>query len=465
MTSSLRVIAFCLVLCCLPALRANPPRAGDPVDLAPFATLRSWTAGSPANGTEVGRVPSALPIYITTDTGNSNQKVGRGMLADIGLEWTEPRDLAALEVEFESPLRAPNPDLVAVEYWQETWPASDAGGWTLVDDPYRGRWLKAEVSREQQGNRWIYRFLPLTKEENPQAEAAAFLKNYALDPAATNPNAPVSAGVTFRRTLKLRLLMTEPSRAGIKNLKAIGVARWAEGKATLQWAGQPGFEVTPYNGILLQRTNLAPDRAELTFLYAATDGLQNQHDRTLFTASHGERRFTFAPAEAIATGRIWVPGEQAEILHVGGKVAVPADGRLRDRVAAHAEQTMDGALAGIPRLARLRNRDRNLYLPLSPESAWQKFAVTYNGHVFLRKWSTRLAQDPADLADWAPEKLTYLILSGRAGDLREREDSTELERDGDSLPIVHIRWETEGIRYHETSFATYIDGGSTALVT
>jgi hypothetical protein len=128
---------------------AREPRVHDEVDVAAFGRLKEWD-GSP------------------------------------GVEWDEPRDVWRVEVDFRHPSKIASGNYAAVEYWVRSWPPVLSGGWTKIDTPSQGAWFRIKTHPEVDESTLIFRFAPLSEDENPNAK-----------------NQP---GYTpsFRRTLKIR---------------------------------------------------------------------------------------------------------------------------------------------------------------------------------------------------------------------------------------------------------------------
>ena len=109
---------------------------------------------------------------------------------NIGIRWKEVRDINSLEVGYEGKISESLVKGTEVQYWFQTWPGDAPKSHTiedLMDDPWQGKWLTADVDFQINGNKVIYTFKPITKVENKLAG-----------------NLPEP--VNYRRTLKIRLL-------------------------------------------------------------------------------------------------------------------------------------------------------------------------------------------------------------------------------------------------------------------
>ncbi len=126
---------------------------GVDVDLAPFATVRTWdparVEGTTANRLEPIPADELFPGDVVRPAADGTYEVpkaadGRGC---IGIEWLERRRLKRLELV--SPEGAPAVKPAEVQYWEMGREGGSPGG-----SRWQGRWqpLKGEVSVE--GNRW-----------------------------------------------------------------------------------------------------------------------------------------------------------------------------------------------------------------------------------------------------------------------------------------------------------------------
>ncbi|MEW5978506.1 MAG: hypothetical protein AB1898_22145 [Acidobacteriota bacterium] len=422
-------------------------RRGSPVDLVPFGTLKSWTVGPPGQGTVLDFEPgSGGLIRLATKAAPINNNSDDFQQADVGVEWQEARDIHEVRVVYLSAWDAPAPSQQRLQYWLETWPADPKGGWTLVDSPYQGHWADAKTDLTIHGNEWVYRFQELTEAENPNAG-----------------NAP---GVQFRRTLKIRLLLNGLAASRMKSFRCLGGSRWAEAEVVVTVRPQSS-KVEPaslqaYNGYILSHLQEPGAGTRFRFAYTETSPA-NRHDETLLTVVLPTSKVSFRALDLIQEKRLTLAGGDVTVFLSGqqdtGSGTVGET--VRRRLTRTPEQTLRGALAGIPRLSKMEEgsgRPR-LYVPMSPPAARQKFLVTFNGHFFVRKWSTRVPAEDTPKAKWPGETLTYLLATGSQHDLRQREDGAVAQVEEGYLPILHSSWTTDGIDYHETAWTGYLDGG------
>jgi hypothetical protein len=127
--------------------------------------------------------------------------------AGLTVEWTERRDVYSTAVSFRDEASVPKPEEMRVEYWFSKWPNEYTGGWKELDDRWNGTWLPVQADTKQQGSTVIFRFKPLTKEENPRAEYVDF---------------------PYRRTLKVRVVVDRSAAERITGFKVYGSSVWKE---------------------------------------------------------------------------------------------------------------------------------------------------------------------------------------------------------------------------------------------
>src|SRR5439155_17212128 len=147
--------------------------------------------------------------------------------------WDEERDVREIRVRYNS---VPPAD-VKVQYWFRNWPYPVPRMPTMedpVDDPWQGKWLTAETSRECRASECTYTFQPLAESENPLAK-----------------NLP---GTRYRRTLKIGLI-SDVAASAISDLQVFSETTQAplkvrvelgRGERDAAWTGS----VQVFNGLL-----------------------------------------------------------------------------------------------------------------------------------------------------------------------------------------------------------------------
>jgi hypothetical protein len=394
----------------------------------------------------------------------------------LGVEWREERDVQRIHLGFEEP---PPKDL-RIEYWFHTWPAPPPEMPTIedqVDDPWQGKWLTAETEGGCQELACDFTFRPLAATENPLAK-----------------NLP---GVRYRRTLKLRIA----SNAGLPNLPLFSVYSDAiEKPMSLRIALGPGDpkplrwtgSIKIANGrlvstkpmgfvegdVMQERDRWSFEGAEsgkglLLDMVAAGHTLPGTLDCTLVTvlaqAGSEDRSFTFN-VDDLSRGPIYIPAmhayitdakESSEFRQPTGKGP-----HIRSLIPEQPDQSYERASREIPPLDPWEDQyGHPIYMPLAPDSSWQKFAFQYGGNVFISRglpnvlWSsgTKAMGDEKRRLVWEGERITWKIGTGRVPYYREdRKAKVSLEEG--YLPVIAQDWESDGLKYKEEAFTTLLRG-------
>ncbi|PYV15042.1 MAG: hypothetical protein DMG21_16250 [Acidobacteria bacterium] len=406
-SAALAIAGFC---------HAEAPRSGEAVDLAAFGHPKSWD-GNP------------------------------------GVEWDEPRDISRVEVDFPPSGPAPVAGSLKIEYWVSSWPPEPSGGWTKTDTPWQGEWRTVEDDEETTGNTIVCRFKPLSEAENPNAR-----------------NVP---GYTpeYRKTLKLRLRFagdySDPSA-----LRIYGNSRWNLREINLQSGleGKPHRElsVMAYNGVVggSEPLKASPPGIRLKVLY--TEHEPDSNDRTILTIRGGSESFGVCVDDIIARKGVYVRplgiflGDAAVNEDFAGYLESgifrPGEDII-SRTLKQPEQSMDRALAEVPRLAfTVRSARHPLrYIPLGFPASREKYGLDFNGNVFISKTSSKAMKEDLARMLWYGDEIYFRLGTGSTPDFRERELAARQSLLDDELPLVVTEWETEGISYREQAYATLLD--------
>ncbi len=146
------------------------------LDLAPSGRLTTW-----ADSRQRTRAFKQWPSLSVLPAGSRC----------VGIVWDEERDVCKIRAKFDGP--SPTPETAMdVQYWRSTWPPEPPKMPTIedaADDPWQGIWKKARVHRVDRDGVTSFTFEPLTEQELHGAD--------------------ILPGVTYRRTLKVRLLLPE----------------------------------------------------------------------------------------------------------------------------------------------------------------------------------------------------------------------------------------------------------------
>lgn len=395
---------------------AEPPQPGQRVDLAAFGTSRVWD-GNP------------------------------------GIEWDEPRAVRQVEVECAEAPSTPTVQLLALEYWVSNWPPLASGGWTKTDTPWQGEWRRITTSSTVAGKALVFRIQPLTEAENPNAR-----------------NVP---GYTpsFRRTLKLRLRFTGRPTA-LRALRVYGDSRWNVREVNIQ-TGLDGHAAAPvaataYNGFVLATSPLEsqPRGSHLKVLY--TEHAPDSNDRTVLQLRAGTEAFGVSIDDLMQRKGVYVrplgifigDGEVKEDFATYTEAGTFRPGEdVISRVSRHAEQSLDQALAEIPRLALATRQGAHpfRYFPLGFPTSREKYGLDFNGNAFISKASSKAMREDLARMLWQGDQIYFRLGTGAVPDFRERELGAKQELLEDYLPLVITRWQRGGIDYSEEAYATMLD--------
>jgi len=388
--------------------------AADYLDLGPFGRLTTWNNGAPR------RLARAA---------------GAAASNNLGIEWDEERDIREIRVQYAG---EPVPS-ARVEYWFRNWPYDPPRMPSFedpMDDPWQGQWLRAEVSENCQKSECRYDFLPLGENENARAK-----------------NLP---GVQYRRTLKVRMVFSGDSPA-ISTISAYSDS--VEQPLRLRMEGQFGAAptVSIYNGRL---RSTAPSSNGVTLdLFQAKPSLPGSHDLTVVTVKTSARTFSFC-TDDLQHGPIVIPDFGVTVTDLDHPALTPQTGKLRvrQRIPKEPEQTYERAAREIPPLDPWeREWGGRVYLPLAPDSDWQKFAFEYGGNVFISKSGIKAKGRELARLHWPGDRITWSIATGEGRYLREDHKVAVSKLDG-YLPIVTQTWKNEGLDYQEEAFATLLRG-------
>ena len=381
-----------------------------------------------------------------------------------GLQWAEERDISEVRVQFRA---GHGVQPATVQYWFRNWPCPPPQMPTIedpVDDPWQGRWLKAATKMECRGTTCSYTFLPLSEAENPKAG-----------------NLP---GLTYRRTLKLRLVFASSPRLGKVEVFSSSQEKRVELRLQLgagetaqrTWDGR----IRLYNGRLesvrvwkgaagdtadgerFHLTTQGPAKGLSVSLVAAAEGLPGSHDTTIVTLDAADRTFSFAIPD-VEKGPLYVPDFHAYVTLASDpgefSASVVKHGRkIREKLATEPEQTYERASKEIPALDPVERQGGRLYLPLAADASWQKFAFEWGGNIVISKSGTKAMGTELKRLEWKGDRLSWRIGTGLTPNFRPAAKDSTLSVLENYLPLARARWTTEGLDYTEEGFATLLSG-------
>ncbi len=434
------------------------PAAGDPIDLAGFGAWR-WWSGTERQSLQAHPIaPDSLGhLHPAQDPASGEWH--------LGLEWNEPRDVSRVVVETAGPIP---PDL-RVQYWQKNWPTpaperlpGARRGWIGRDDPWHGRWVTVKAEKQITGTACTFTFDPIDWTElrsagwgYHDAERLGEIEHYLA---------------RFRRTLKLRLVSGGETCPVMAAVHAYAPAAWQEIDLSVQFEDPSRAQtisrrqVQVTNGYLL---DLAPGEtgARLRLLY--TPGDPASSDGTVVTLDTAQT-FSFLASDA-ARGPVYIKDYGVLVAQTGAGIDIAgfraqlaANPRpIYDRVAGEPEQSLERAMAEIPRLDVTKQEPADQYVILGVEAGRQEFALRYNGELYGDKRQLKLfGRDSARLL-WPGSLLRFRFGTGDPPDFRERRDGTRQEALDGWLPVFTSTWLDREIEYRQTAFAALLDGPMT----
>jgi len=437
----------------------SPAWAGRPVDLAPFAKTLWWEGHGPYDVIE-----HDLPAEELDDGTVIRRPRGTDAPPHIGMQWDTPMRFEKIVVRYREavPRQAPY-----IEYWHDSWPAGDSGGWTAVDDPYRGKWIRPECNVESDGACLEFTFPALTAAE------------IGRDSIEHRP--------THRTALKLRVCHPGGRDVAIQSIEVLSPEVWYVGtfrvgfgcvEEGMTWDGHAEayvghiLRVEPYaffeGDAMTGPASWAawsrdvPKALDLTCLYTAAGPEWERTTITLRLPHTNYGGLSFHPADC-------APGEPMRMpdLHVtvAAEGEVPHDRPLPpptrtiyERVCEEPEQSYERASSEIPQLRKSAHTPQR-YLPLGFDATREEICLSYTGALILARGCFKVPGPDSEALLWPGDSLTvHLATGGRAPNFRTGEDDARQEPLDGYLPIYTTRWSEDGIAWEQTAFATLTQG-------
>ena len=390
---------------------------------------------------------------------------------NIGLWWKEERDINRIEIGYEGKISEKLVKGTKVQYWFQTWPGEAPIKHTIedhLDDPWQGKWLTADIDYQIKGDRIVYTFKPITKEENNFAD-----------------NLP--GPVNYRRTLKVRLLYNDkPPR--IQSLDVLSptnskklslclefgcdnpIDKAMEGKLEIfngkiekvtGWKWDAKDKMTSKNAWEFRLKGLP--KGIQTDLIVAEPTLAGSNDLTIVTVRSSQGTFSFSTND-LDRGPIYVPAYSVYITSASDTTKfiesnIRRGQTIREKLKAEPEQTYDRACREIPKLdVMLREDGGKLYLPLASDASWQKFGFEWGGGFFINKRYTKAKGRELERCLWRADELHWFIGTGKDPVYIRDDKNSHMSILNDYLPVPEVRWNHEGLIYREEGFATLMEG-------
>ena len=428
------------------------PGLAQPFDIAPFARRCS--------GENDYKLPTTFDYSLTRAGPQKFEKLGERYV--YALQWAEERDIKKVQLRFAAPLADQK---IAMDYWFQNWPHMPPKMPTYedpTDDPWQGRWLRAESVCKLEDRECQLTFLPLALEENPKAT-----------------NLP---SLLYRRTLKIRLVSKTPPPAleeirvfteSTQKTLPVRVELNVSEKQHPTWSGW----VEAYNGAIRNMRGWKTGRQDQVndayFLITQGKGMvfdvlganpapSGSLDVTIVSVRAGERTFSFALPD-VEKGPMYLPDFDAYVTLASDSRSfspsvVKSGERIRQKLAAEPEQTYERATNEIPALDPVDRQGYPLFLPLAIDSSWQKFALEWGGHVHLHKARLKAKGKELKRLEWTGDRLDWRFGTGEKPTFRNRSEDSRLSVLEDFLPVTLARWKTRDIEYTQEAFATPLSG-------
>lgn len=434
-----------------PSTGEGEPQAGRPVDTAPFGHLCIWTGSTEMDiqrrPAKISELPEGAAVLIPAEA-------SPGKEPHIGIEWDFPQDVARVEIEFLNTQGASLPGESALEYWHDSWPPQDRGGWTRLDDPFNGEWKRPRASFTRTEKKWLYDILPLSKEEIPDTRGLA---------------------VSYRRTYKIRLVFPDGRFPPIAALRTFSPHVWKRADLKIEavsgsWTPPRTFaSVEVFAGHILsplRPASLRDGAAGYVLSVLYSDSPTDSPDRTIVTLRWGKKEdegVSFLPGEAVRQGifisdfGLWIAekdGKNFQETPFAHRTDKPTT--IWQKVATEPEQTWQRAREEIPRLKDTEHRPYGSYVPLGCDVNRQEFGILHNGNVFGQKGVLKSPGREDSRMLWPEDDILFKIGTGDSPHFREREGATRQSLLDGYLPVVLSEWEQDGVLFRETAVAALL---------
>ncbi|MEW5978428.1 MAG: hypothetical protein AB1898_21745 [Acidobacteriota bacterium] len=428
---------------------------------------RSFQQPSPSGIKPSAEPFDAVPFGMIQKTTDANSYTVR---------WSEPRKIRRVSVQFAPDATVPPSDSVELQYWHQSWDGradpvwEEAGagrvGWHSIDDWTNGQWKRADTVLQISGKTWQFTF---------RLTGATEFKNLS------------EPGVTFRKTLQLRLVSAQklPAVAAFRAFTdavygplsvRIHFGKPAESRIRL---GPDDIALEIHNGRLLEAgagNSLQPKsggglrwtlpegaegRLQVQALMAV-DPYGGPYDRTIITVRSKFRPFSFAADEVAQGDRILVDDLGALAVRGDDPISLEDYRAIRaelpnrtvyDRVLDESEQTLGRAwedmplkhplyfVHGLPGNRNSMRQDPDGSVRIAAGGRWfDDFPSSRDS----RKW-----WDPAEY------KLSFGFPQTEAGPSRELEQGY--------LPLLRTRWSQGPISYEQRTVLDKLDGDLAAV--
>jgi len=428
---------------------------GELVNLAEFGEIRWWEGERPEEirGFKLEPVKDESNIFYWIPVSSNTD------FSHLGIEWKEPKYIYTVKVTYRD--TPPDLNLVQIQYWQNNWPTpaperlkGARRGWIGRDDAWHGQWKTANVDVEVIGNQHIYTFDPIDITEIPDVKRLEEAEDF---------------NVNFRYTLKIRLLFKKDIKPAIVNLEVYSKSAWEKAEIDIHFSHEEleedwSSKIEVWEGKLLkiEPINEGHKSIRLHILYAKSEAKSSEN--TIVTIKTRRRSFSFSVKDLLNNGSIYIKDYGIYITPTRGGISleeylkrISTKKSIYDKILSEPEQTYKRAKAEIPPLQKTKQHPPyGRYVVLGCKGNRQKFALRFNGDIFLNKQLLKLRGRDTSRLRWPGVEIHYKFATGDPPDFREREDGTCQSLKDGYLPVVTSQWVDREIEYKEETFVTLL---------
>ena len=424
----------------------------DYLNITGAGTVCYWNAADPILGKNIKTVNAF-------SSGNESAN-------NLGVRWENARDVQRFEVVCSSSIAQNMLSSMKIEYWHSSWPDDIPEMPSYEDnddDLWRGEWITAKTNVEKKGNKIIFTFQPLSKEEVANA-------------------ANLPGQVCYRRTMKMRVDFPEQFKNQIKQIDVFSMATVTENDIRIEFVnGQKKFDklsgkISVLNGYFGKLGGWkwgkgdsktgenswsisSPVNKGITLkVYTAKELLPGSNEETVVTVKSSAGTFSFAPIDLL-NGPMYIPDFNVYITKSDDPVTfrnakVVKGKNIREQIKDEPEQSYERASKEIPHKDPLENQFRGaIYLPLACDASWQKFAVEWGGNIIMDRVRAK-TQGKKCFCKWNGDELDWRFGTGEKPAYKRNETNCRISILNDYLPVVNSDWNHEGLLYKEEAFVT-----------
>lgn len=359
----------------------------------------------------------------------------------VQVEWREPREVARVALRGELP---PPAEDLEISYWRNHWPDNGSGGWQKLDDPFNGQWVRAQEEAAAIPQGLVGAFKPLSQVEIPSVKRT---------------------GLLHRQTYKLRVRFKAAAR--VSEIEAYTGAVWKTAELAFDWAPR-ARKRKPWRGNLEARQAMLISKGGgnhgepliIKVRYAAApDRLSADRGYLVFRPEEGQAWSVFVD-DVLREGGLFVRGPEVFLSEASQRLRFdrwngPPDRRehtILEKVKHLPEQTFERATQAIPLKPPAP-------VHLGVPNLRQEFTITSQGDLVLHRESLRGPGPDLERRPWQEKEIAFSWNRGEKPESEAGLDKPPARRLGRGyLPAIHVKWQKDGLRYHQTVFATVLLG-------